>query len=116
MRQPMQGLRFAMFVTAAAMWSCGDPAATTKCGDGVVGAGEICDGASCPTSCDDSNACTIDTLSGSADTCNAVCSHVPISQCKDSDGCCPAGCNSATDNDCMTKCGNGVVDPQEKCD
>ncbi len=32
------------------------------------------------------------------------------------DGCCPAGCNTATDLDCAPGCGNGVKDQGETCD
>lgn len=56
--------------------SDGDCAA--MCGNGVVESGELCDG-NCPTSCDDSDACTSDQLMGSATSCDAVCVHMDSS-------------------------------------
>jgi MYXO-CTERM domain-containing protein len=70
----------------------------TCCGDGTLDPGEKCDTAipgglpgSCPTSCDDSNPCTADTLQGS--DCTLACQYVNI---------------------CV--CGDGKLDPGEKCD
>ena len=38
--------------------------------------GETCDPpSSCPSSCDDGNACTVDLLTGSAANCSSACSH-----------------------------------------
>lgn len=85
------------------------------CGDGVVQAPEICDG-DCPTDCDDDVACTADTLTGSAETCDAVCSFDPIELCQNGDGCCPSGCNATNDDDCSATCGNGTVEEPEICD
>jgi len=65
----------------------------------VVEGNETCDN-NCPTSCDDSNACTLDSLVGSAVNCSAQCLHQTISQCTSGDGCCPAGCNHGNDTDC----------------
>ncbi|MBK9260642.1 MAG: hypothetical protein IPM54_12570 [Polyangiaceae bacterium] len=56
--------------------------------------------ASCPTSCNDGDACTMNVLSGSAAMCNAVCTYPPITACVNGDGCCPMGCMYAADNDC----------------
>jgi len=72
-----------------------------SCGNGVLEPGEQCDTGipagqwgGCPTSCDDGNPCTTDTLAGSG--CAATCAHV---------------------NTCSTKdCGNGKLDPGEWCD
>ncbi len=93
------------------------------CGDGVVTAPETCDKAipagqpgACPTTCDDGIACTKDTMTGSADQCNVVCSHQAITQCINDDGCCPAGCSIKNDNDCSTRCGDDVVSTGETCD
>jgi cysteine-rich repeat protein len=103
--------------TASTDSDCGD-----ACGDGVVGLSETCDIAidtgfegSCPQSCDDGQACTIDILSD-AGTCSARCSNTPIQSPHDFDGCCPAGANANTDADCDPVCGNGVVEPGEGCD
>jgi cysteine-rich repeat protein len=91
------------------------------CGDGVKNASEQCDTGiaagmpgACPSSCDDGNACTSDTLSGS--DCQAQCIHGAITMAINGDGCCPPGATSATDSDCTASCGNGVVDSGETCD
>jgi len=94
-----------------------DTDCSPTCGNGVVEPGETCDPASsCPTSCTDGNACTIDQMTGSSANCNATCSHTAITTCVSGDGCCPAGCNARTDTDCSPTCGNGVVEPGETCD
>ena len=94
-----------------------DSDCSASCGDGVVDAGETCDPpSSCPTTCDDGDGCTTDTLTGSAANCNADCSNAPISECHDGDGCCAPGCDDTVDADCADACGNGVVDPGETCD
>ncbi len=77
-----------------------DTDCTNQCGDGIVEGSEICDG-DCPESCDDSDSCTVDSFSGSADTCNLVCSYAPRTVCQGGDGCCPSGCTSSNDSDCM---------------
>src|SRR5205085_2839582 len=91
------------------------PSDPPSCGNGRVDPGEMCDGA-CPTACNDGNACTTDTLTGSAQACTAACAFLPITTCKSGDGCCPAGCNHSTDSDCSATCGNGVVESGETCD
>jgi MYXO-CTERM domain-containing protein len=94
-----------------------DDDCSASCGNSVVEPGETCDPpASCPTDCDDSNACTLDTFTGSAANCNVACSYAPISACSDADGCCPAGCDAAVDDDCSASCGNNVLEPGETCD
>lgn len=85
------------------------------CGDGQLSDGEVCD-ANCPTSCDDGNTCTADVLTGSAATCDAVCSNDDIVACVDGDGCCPDMCDASTDDDCSPSCGDGIVDENETCD
>jgi hypothetical protein len=71
------------------------------CGNNTIDTGETCDPPlSCPTDCDDRNPCTIDQLTGSAANCDAACSYAAITQCRDDDGCCPAGCDPAVDSDC----------------
>ena len=46
-----------------------------ECGNGIREGMELCDGADCPTSCDDGNPCTEDELVGAAASCNARCRH-----------------------------------------
>lgn len=90
---------------------------SASCGDFLIDSGETCDPAdSCPDSCDDGNACTINTLLGSAANCNAVCTLETVEFCIDNDGCCPADCDSFDDNDCSISCGNDVVETGETCD
>jgi hypothetical protein len=79
-----------------------------NCGNGQVEPGETCDG-NCPKSCDDAQACTVDTLNGSADACNAVCSNAPISACGSGDGCCPSGCGGQVDSDCCANPSGGPL-------
>lgn len=70
------------------------------CGNGIIEQGEICDG-NCPSICPpDGDACSIEVLSGSAATCDAVCGAQPILACAAGDGCCPAGCGVPGDFDC----------------
>ncbi|MCB9558226.1 MAG: hypothetical protein H6707_19070 [Deltaproteobacteria bacterium] len=91
------------------------------CGNGSVDPNESCDTAittgagACPTSCTATNACQPQTLVA-AGTCNARCETQPITACKNGDGCCPAGCNHQSDDDCSALCGNGQVDSGETCD
>jgi hypothetical protein len=92
-----------------------DPDCVNTCGNGLVESPETCDG-NCPASCDDGNACTNDSTSGSADTCSLVCSTTPISACIDGDGCCPPGCEDDSDCSAGAECGNGVVEAGELCD
>ncbi|MFZ5786099.1 MAG: hypothetical protein ACOY3Y_06625, partial [Acidobacteriota bacterium] len=101
-----------------------DPDCSASCGNGVLEPKETCDTkigtgqvGACPTSCNDGQACTIDTLVNGG-TCNATCTNTPISQCSGttSDGCCPTGCNAASDADCSATCGNGIKEPKESCD
>ena len=50
------------------------------CGNGVIEDGEVCDG-DCPSSCDDADPCTQDSMSGSPDACTAVCAYVDDAAC-----------------------------------
>lgn len=80
----------------------GVDAAPAGCGDGVVTAPETCDPpGSCPTSCDDGLGCTIDTLVGSAATCDVACERETITACASGDGCCAVGCTMVDDDDCL---------------
>ncbi|MBN2191410.1 MAG: hypothetical protein JW751_01225, partial [Polyangiaceae bacterium] len=92
-----------------------DADCSDRCGNGAVDPQETCDG-DCPTQCSDGNACTIDLLSGSSGNCSAACTYNLIHECVDGDGCCPAGCTTAADDDCSTTCGNGTIDDGETCD
>jgi cysteine-rich repeat protein len=92
-----------------------------ECGDGTVTGSELCDTAiastatgGCPTSCDDADACTTDSLTGS--DCAAECVHGTISLPVDGDGCCPSGADATTDDDCGVVCGDGTVEGTETCD
>ena len=75
--------------------ACNDNNACTTaetCTNGLCGGGQ-------PTNqggaCDDQNACT------SGDSCsNGVCAGAAVVACIDGDGCCPAGCDDAVDDDC----------------
>lgn len=92
----------------------------TRCGDGVVTDNETCDPASsqmpCPRSCDDGDACTDDVAEGRADQCNVACKHNPVTLARSGDGCCPGRANASNDDDCPTRCGDGVVTGEETCD
>jgi hypothetical protein len=77
-----------------------------SCGNGMIDVGETCDPpATCPVSCDDGNACTVDELTGSAMTCNISCNNSVITTCASGDGCCPVGCMAAEDTDCAVGLG-----------
>ena len=87
---------------------------TSQCGNGTTEPGELCD-TTCPQGCP-MRGCTILTLQG-AGTCLARCVEGgQETQCKSDDGCCPAGCTAAADNDCGIVCGNGTVEGKETCD
>lgn len=85
-----------------------------ECGNGEVEAGETCDGA-CPTACNDGELCTADALIFEG-TCQAECAFTDITEIGPVDGCCPAGADSTSDDDCLEECGDGDLDPGETCD
>jgi cysteine-rich repeat protein len=96
-----------------------DSDCSPSCGNGVLENGELCDNGSdkpCPSSCDDKDPCTKDSLSGSAASCTADCKHSKITGVQDGDACCPDGANASTDSDCSPRCGNWSVEPGEECD
>jgi hypothetical protein len=45
---------------------------------------------------------------------NQVCGSA--CEAEKSDGCCPVGCTAASDVDCASQCGNGVIEKGEECD
>lgn len=85
--------------------------ATQSCGDGYVDSGEVCDPGradSCPTACPPSTIeCFQAVVVGDAAACSAQCVQQMITACADDDGCCPDGCDGATDNDCAGGGGGG---------
>ncbi len=94
-----------------------DDDCSAVCGNDEVEPGETCDPvSSCPTSCNDGDVCTVDTLSGDPSLCTSSCSYPPLATCVDDDTCCPSNCNANTDNDCSPVCGNGEVESGEQCD
>jgi hypothetical protein len=90
-------------------------AATQSCGDGYVDAGETCDPGradSCPTVCPPSTIkCFQGVVVGDAAACGAQCVQQMITACADDDGCCPEGCDGASDSDCPGGGGGGDDDP-----
>ena len=92
---------------------CEPPMMTPVCGNGVVEAGEDCDG-NCPA-CNATAMCTRAVSGGTR--CNPTCEIVPIIVAANSDGCCPSSANANNDSDCEAQCGNGVTEPPgETCD
>ncbi len=79
--------------------ACNDNSTCTAgetCNAGVCGGGAP---ANQGGACDDKNACT------SGDSCaNGACVGAPVVACQNGDGCCPPGCDLASDDDC-----SGVV-------
>jgi cysteine-rich repeat protein len=98
-----------------------DCPAPQLCGNGRIDANETCDIGittgpnACPTSCNDTDTCTGDTLQNGG-TCSAVCLHTPVTQPSPTDQCCVAGETQATDPVCPSVCGNGVTERNEQCD
>ena len=99
-----------------------DTDCTPSCGNGVVESpAETCDynagaGASCPTGCPPAGACMRVELHGSPLICSATCTAEPIVACVAGDNCCPAGCTAVNDPNCAVICGDGAVEPGERCD
>jgi cysteine-rich repeat protein len=92
---------------------------SATCGNGMLDEGEKCETSGdrrCPASCDDQLSCTQDRATGSAMNCSLVCTHLPITQTVDGDGCCPPGATANGDSDCRSTCGNRVVEMGEDCD
>lgn len=99
-----------------------DDDCSSSCGDGIIASNgtETCEADSesdpCPTRCEDDDPCTRDLLVGSADNCNARCTHTAITTPTDEDGCCPKDAHALNDSDCRPRCGNGVTEDGEDCD
>ena len=81
--------------------SANDDDCSAACGNGLVEPGESCDG-DCPSwrDCQDGDACTTNTVVGSASSCTAMCDSTQVTSCSDGDGCCPSACNAGNDDDC----------------
>lgn len=72
------------------------PAVSATCGNGVVDSGEVCDGASCPTSCPASeDPCMDNVLIGGASTCDAECTLQSNGTCGAAD--ISGGCRTSRD-------------------
>jgi hypothetical protein len=68
-----------------------------------TGTGSTPNTPACPSTCNDSNACTTDAISsGTAEDCNLECTHDAITTCEDDDGCCAPGCTTDSDSDCTS--------------
>jgi hypothetical protein len=87
-----------------------------------VSGDELCDIAiasgragACPRECEPVNECVLRELHGSG--CEAECEMVAAG-CADGDECCPATCTSEDDDDCSSRCGDGILqeDEGEKCE
>ncbi len=82
------------------------------CGNGALDPGETCDPpGSCPTACDDLDACTDDVLLGDPAQCTSECISAPIDWCAAGDGCCPGGCDVTSDLDCPLDCRDATTWP-----
>ncbi|MDP3917394.1 MAG: DM13 domain-containing protein [Nanoarchaeota archaeon] len=82
--------------------SSNDNDCSGTCGNNITESPETCDG-DCPVKiedCDDSNACTMDTIIGVSASCNSQCINTEITTCTNDDNCCAIGCNFTVDNDC----------------
>jgi hypothetical protein len=95
-----------------------DSDCSSKCGNAVIEPGETCDPPSACPSCVTDDKCLRLKITGSAATCDLVCTVTSVSECRSEDGCCPETCTSGADDDCSTRCGNGRVDPgtSETCE
>jgi hypothetical protein len=94
-----------------------DSDCSDTCGNGELEAGETCDPPeTCPTECEDNNACTLQQRIGSRRNCNVRCVTQVINKCESGDGCCPGPCDATNDSDCSSTCGNNIQEPGETCD
>ena len=98
-----------------------DGDAAASCGDGVVGEAEACDitiprgrPGACPDGCSGGSGCMRRELEGEA--CDARCVEREFTEASPDDGCCPPDTDHHEDNDCPSRCGNGHLEPGERCD
>ncbi len=93
-----------------------DTDCSVRCGDGVKDPSETCDPlATCPSRCP-AMGCQLRELKN-AGTCKAVCENSRMqTTCASDDDCCPGACNNNNDIDCAPRCGNSVVERDEKCE
>ena len=101
-----------------------DPDCLATCGNGVVEPAETCDKGipadqpgGCPKTCS-AVGCQPQVFKGAEATCTAVCELGDAAACilTTKDACCSSGCTSASDADCSSTCGNGLVEANEVCD
>jgi len=91
-----------------------DTDCSETCGDGVLSDRETCEPDSaddpCPaqTDCDDGNPCTMDTVTGSAESCSAECAHATITRmpvmCPDDGDPCTAEVPIESATSCTYEC------------
>jgi hypothetical protein len=84
------------------------------CGDGIVGPKETCDPpekCSVRADCPRGASCLFGVFKGDPEACTSECVYDVASSCEDGNNCCPAGCDSTSDNDCSASCGNQIVEP-----
>jgi hypothetical protein len=88
-----------------------DSDCTAECiTDADCGQGRVCCAGSCKvpacsgsSDCQKNDSCTI-VMCKNAGLCDAFCSSMLQTGCRNSDGCCPSGCTSNTDDDCTYEC------------
>ncbi len=100
--------------TGGSTQSSGGNGGNDPCGNGIIDAGETCDG-DCiePFLCFDADQCTTSEVIGAAE-CNAECVHTDNPGCVNNDGCCPNGCGLNDDNDCNTHVLIVAPDPSDE--
>jgi hypothetical protein len=99
-----------------------DCAVDELCGNGRLDAAEDCDpeiASGLPGACEcpePTDACSTVVLEGDPSSCLLQCRTEPVTACVDGDDCCPSGCDSTSDSDCDSVCGNGLIEENETCD
>lgn len=74
-----------------------------------------CHGCSMALHCSDGNNCTVDECLHNSYLNKSICFNVPITACRDRDGCCPSNCSYNDDTDCKGSCGNRKCELSEDC-